>query len=184
MWSIDKAQRAWYLASQLHYGQKYGGKTKGKDLEYLSHIGSVTFEIIGVSFIEPDIDIDLAVTCAVLHDSFEDTTLSYNEVAATFGLAVAEGVKALSKKEFYHDKRDMMIDSLKRIKQQPKEIAMVKMADRICNLYSSPYYWGRERRLAYQKESILILQELEQASDYLSLRLKQKIRNYDVYILE
>lgn len=182
MWSIDTLQKAWYLASKLHYGQQYGGHATGEQIEYISHIGSVTFEILGVSFIEPEIDVNLATTCAVLHDTLEDTDLHYDDILATFGLPVAEGVKALTKNSSIVDNQAMMIDSLNRIKQQPREIAMVKMADRICNLYTPPYYWNKTRRIEYQREAILVLKELKESSKHLSQRLEQKIQDYNKYI--
>lgn len=77
MWSIEVLQEAWYLASKLHAGQKYGSKNEGEELEYISHIGSVAFEVFGAALHDPNMDIDLAVKCAVLHDIIEDTELSY-----------------------------------------------------------------------------------------------------------
>lgn len=180
MWSIEVLQEAWYLATKLHSGQKYGGKNEGEELEYISHIGSVAFEVLGAGLHDPDMDVDLAVKCAVLHDTIEDTELSYDDILITFGSRVANGVKALSKNESIFDKRTMMIDSLTRIKRQPREIAIVKMADRICNLYSPPFYWNSERRALYREEAILILNYLEGASEYLSNRLRKKIEDYKV----
>lgn len=180
MWSIDILQEAWYLASKLHDGQKYGGKNEGEELEYISHIGSVAFEILGAGLHDPEMDVDLAVKCAVLHDTIEDTEFSYDNILATFGQRVADGVKALSKDESINNKRAMMLDSLSRIKKQPKEVAMVKMADRICNLYSPPFYWDSQRRISYREEAVLILNHLNGASKYLSNRLKKKIEDYQV----
>ena len=178
MFSIDKLQEVWHSASKLHYGQQYGGKTEGEHLDYISHIGSVAFEIIATSYIETDMDVDLAVTCAILHDSFEDTILSYDDVLITFGPLVADGILALTKNESLHSKHEMMLDSLKRILIQPKEIAMVKMADRICNLFSPPFYWDQERKRIYIDEANLILDQLGWASSHLSMRLQKKISEY------
>ena len=70
------------------------------------------------------------------------------------------------------------MDSLSRIKQQPKEVWAVKMADRICNLYAPPYYWTNEKKTKYQKEAQLIHRELKKGNQYLSERLEQKIKDY------
>jgi (p)ppGpp synthase/HD superfamily hydrolase len=180
MWSIDVLQEAWYLASKLHFGQKYGGKKDGEELEYISHIGSVTFEVLGAGLHDSEMDIDFAVKCAVLHDTIEDTEISYDDILLTFGYRVADGVKALSKNESFSDKRAMMLDSLSRIKKQPREVAMVKMADRICNLYSPPFYWDSERKALYREEATLILNHLSGASEYLSNRLRKRIEDYQV----
>jgi (p)ppGpp synthase/HD superfamily hydrolase len=74
------------------------------------------------------------------------------------------------------------MDSLKRIKLQPKEVWAVKMADRICNLYAPPFYWNNEKKIAYQKEAQLILSELKEGNSYLAERLQQKIEKYNQYI--
>lgn len=177
MWSIDELQKVWQLATKLHDGQKYGGK-----VEYLNHIGSVTFEILNAINKEESMNADLAVKCAVLHDSVEDTNFAYEDVKKLFSEQVANGVLALTKNENLEDKEQMMLDSLHRIKQQPKEIWAVKMADRICNLQTPPHYWPNEKRIKYQKEAQLIHDELKNGNVYLAKRLEQKIADYAKYI--
>ncbi|MFT4761396.1 MAG: hypothetical protein ACI9XO_003550 [Paraglaciecola sp.] len=70
-WSIDELQEVWYLATREHYGQKYGGQVEGQEVEYLNHIGSVTFEILAALTEDLSLDADLAIKCAVLHDTLE-----------------------------------------------------------------------------------------------------------------
>ena len=176
MWSIDELQEVWQLASRLHNGQKYGGK-----IEYLNHIGSVTFEVLYAVNKDKIINAGLAIKCAVLHDTIEDTEQSFEAVKELFGLEVANGVLALTKNEKLDSKEKMMVDSLSRIKEQPKEIWAVKMADRICNLYAPPYYWDTEKKIKYQKEAKLIHQELKEGNKYLAKRLESKINDYSMY---
>ena len=126
---------------------------------------------------------DLAIKCAVLHDSIEDTEQSYEGVKNLFGEEVANGVIALTKNEELVGKETMMLDSLNRIKKQPKEIWAVKMADRICNLYAPPFYWTNEQKSKYQKEAQLIYSELKEGNKYLAERLEKKINDYSKYIL-
>ena len=76
----------------------------------------------------------------------------------------------------------MMLDSLKRIKQQPKEVWAVKMADRICNLYAPPFYWTNEKKKTYREEAMLIHRELKDGNAYLAERLGRKIEEYRAYI--
>lgn len=182
MWSIDELQKTWHLASRLHDGQKYGGQKEGEQIEYLNHIGSVTFETLNAINHEKEMDADLAVKCAILHDTIEDTEQSYEEVKALFGEKVANGVMALTKNEAIEGKEAMMLDSLKRIKQQPKAVWAVKMADRICNLYAPPYYWTNDKKIKYQKEAQLILDELKAGNKYLAERLQQRIEDYSQYL--
>lgn len=42
-------------------------------------------------------------------------------------------------------KKLQMQDSLRRIKSQPREVWMVKMADRITNLQPPPGHWSEEK---------------------------------------
>ena len=181
-WSIDDLQDVWYLATRHHDGQKYGGQEEGREVEYLNHIGSVTFEMLAALNEDATLDADLAIKCAVLHDTLEDTNLSFETIKERFGETVAAGVLALTKNEKIAGKEAKMVDSLQRIKQQPKTVWAVKMADRICNLYAPPYYWTNEKKIKYQKEAQLIYSELKEGNKYLAQRLKNKINEYAKYI--
>ncbi|OXA75005.1 HD domain-containing protein [Flavobacterium aquidurense] len=177
-WSIDEIQKIWQLASKLHDGQKYGGHNDGEKVEYINHIGSVVFEIFNAIQSTENINSDLAIKCAILHDIIEDTTLTYESVNNLFGHEVACGVLALTKNDKIEGQTEKMIDSLKRIKEQPVEIWAVKLADRITNLYEPPYYWNDEKKLKYIEEAKMILKELKDGNKYLAERLEIKIKNY------
>jgi (p)ppGpp synthase/HD superfamily hydrolase len=181
-WSIDEMQEVWYLVSKLHDGQKYGGTKEGEQIEYINHIGSVTFEIINALNFTENIDAALAIKCAILHDVIEDTAFNYSDVKDLFGTEVANGVLALSKNEEIEGKLEKMLDSIKRIKEQPKEVWAVKMADRITNLFAPPYYWTKEKIINYIKESEIILEELKDGNGYLAERLKTKIKDYHIFL--
>lgn len=181
-WSIDEIQEIWQLASKLHDGQKYGGANEGEQIEYINHIGSVAFEILNAINNGEIKDSALAIKCAILHDSIEDTPVSYNKVHELFGKAVADGVLALSKNDKIEDRLEKMLDSLKRIKEQPKEIWAVKLADRITNLYQPPYYWKDDKKLAYIEEAKIIHRELKDGNKYLADRLEIKIKEYHRFL--
>ncbi len=183
-WSIDELQDIWQLATKLHNGQKYGGNEKDEQVEYINHIGSVTFEMLKAIEVDTKLDPDLSIKCAVLHDTIEDTGLTEEEVVDRFGETVANGVLALTKKELDVSVKDKMLDSLIRIKLQPKEVWAVKLADRICNLYAPPFYWTKDRMKEYQEEAKLIHHELKDGSDYLANRLLEKIEKYQSFINE
>ena len=68
-----------------------------------------------------------------------------------------------------------------RIKKQPKEIWMVKLADRITNLQPPPYYWTKNKIDQYLNEAIEIHEALKDANDVLSSRLLSKIEQYKKY---
>jgi (p)ppGpp synthase/HD superfamily hydrolase len=181
MWSIDDLQAAWELASRLHDGQKYGGSKQGEQIEYLNHIGSVTFEILAAIQQGQGMNANLAIHCAILHDTIEDTDCSFEDIAELFGAEVAAGVMALTKDESIEGKENKIRDSLQRIKQQPREVWAVKLADRICNLSAPPFYWPKEKIIQYQNEARLILDTLREGNAYLAARLESKIAAYDRY---
>jgi len=173
-WSQDRYIDAFKFAAESHNGQKY----PGTDLPYIVHITMVCMEIIAALAEEPDADGDLAVQCALLHDTIEDTDVTYELLKGKFGQTVAEGVSALTKNATLA--KDMrMQDSLTRILQQPKEIAMVKLADRITNLQPPPDEWSNSKRQTYLEQAREILAALEGASPRLSRRLAEKIRAYE-----
>jgi (p)ppGpp synthase/HD superfamily hydrolase len=125
---------------------------------------------------------DLAIACALLHDVVEDTSVGVEEIRRELGDAIAQGVAALSKDPAAGDKPAQMRDSLRRIKLQPPEVWMVKLADRIHNLRVPPHYWSPEKIVRYRDEAGLILAELSPACPVLSSRLRDRIAAYPLAI--
>lgn len=181
-WHPDIYAKAWSFASKQHSGQTYGGAQEGERIEYINHIASVAMEITWALQSDTSANSALALQCALLHDTIEDTDTSYSILHSEFGEAVANGVLALSKNEALPTKEAQMRDSLERIKQQPREVWMVKMADRITNLYHPPHYWTNEKILAYRDEALVIYQELYTANTQLAQRLQQKIAAYPQFL--
>jgi (p)ppGpp synthase/HD superfamily hydrolase len=75
-----------------------------------------------------------------------------------------------------------MNDSLRRIRQQPKEVWMVKLADRITNLQPPPSYWTKARAKQYREEALAIYAALKEANEALASRLLTKIEKYKVFV--
>ena len=176
--SPDTYARALRFAAEAHNAQR----VPGSDLPYITHTTSVAAEILAVAA-KDTFDVDLAVTCALLHDTLEDTSASEDEITRLFGVAVARGVRALSK-DTRLPKEEQMADSLARIQQEPREVSMVKLADRITNLAEPPAYWSREKRIKYREEARQILAALGNTSAPLAARLEAKIEAYGSYIGE
>ena len=182
-WSPDIYSETWEYVTIAHQNQTYGGRDKGVQINYINHLASVSIEIIkAIELTKKTLDENLAVQCALLHDIIEDTEISYNDILTNFGKKVADGVLALTKDTEIKSKQEMMEDSLKRILKQPNEIWMVKVADRICNLYHPPFYWNNERKTLYCEESEIILTTLTGANSYLEERLFNKIQEYKLFI--
>ena len=177
----DKLQYAWQLAARFHEGQRYKTPDPAVTLPYLTHLGAVFIEAQAAARQDPALDAELLLLCAILHDLLEDTELSEATIRAAFGQPVLDGVRALTKDETLPTKRKQMADSLRRIQEQPREIAVVKMCDRICNLGPPPGHWTVEWVEAYREEAVMIMEQLGAASVYLSERLRAKIVHYGLH---
>lgn len=173
MWDADAYKRALDFAARVHHGQK----VPGTDLPYLVHLSKVAAEVMHACAEDPSLDGTLAVQCALLHDCVEDAGVTREQVAQQFGPSVADGVDALTKRAEV-SKADRMRDSLERICAQPREIAAVKLADRITNLEPAPPDWSAEKRRAYRAEAEQILAALKGRCAPLEQRLAKKITEY------
>ncbi|MEM7333626.1 MAG: HD domain-containing protein [Chloroflexota bacterium] len=176
-WSQDSYLEAYRFAAEAHQGQQYPGTT----ISYIMHLSFVSMEVLAALANHSEMDGDLAVKCALLHDVLEDTAVSADTLEATFGTDVFNGVAALTKDKDL-PKKASMADSLARIQQQPKEVWIVKLADRISNLSRPPQHWNREKIAAYRQEAIQIYDALHEASDFLAKRLNERIEAYQQYV--
>jgi (p)ppGpp synthase/HD superfamily hydrolase len=176
MFGPDRYVAALRFAAERHAGQRVPGTA----LPYLVHVVSVAAEVIAAGDMV-DGEHELAVMCALLHDTIEDTETTAQEIAARFGAAVADGVQALSKDPAL-PKAERMADSLRRIRAQPRAVWAVKMADRITNLSEPPAGWPEEKRRAYLEEARTIAQTLRGASAALDARMTQRIADYARYL--
>jgi len=152
-------------------------------LPYSFHIVSVALEVINslshhsISYDEANI----AICCALLHDVNEDTNVRVTTSLHVENIdVVIKGVQALTKDETLPSKQAQMRDSLERLKQQPKCVQMVKLADRITNLAPAPNFWNKAKRESYVKEAKMILEALKDSNPYLAKKLRDKIENYEV----
>ncbi len=173
IWSQDLYLKALRFAGEAHGDQKI----TGTDLPYIIHPSSVCMEIMAAVCAGEIENPDLAVQCALLHDTIEDTEKTFNEIQFVFGRDVAAGVLALTKNKLI-DKKNRMSESIERIKLHPSEIWMVKLADRITNLQPPPSQWSVEKIENYREEAEYILEQLGSSSPLLKERLKTKIENY------
>jgi len=172
-WTQEGYLSALRFAAEAHQGQT----VPGTNLPYLVHLALVAMEVIAAFRAQDMCDQELAVRCALLHDVIEDTHTTLEQLRAAFGPAVANGVSALSK-NMHLPKDQQLEDSLRRIREQPAEVWMVKLADRIANLQPPPAHWSRDKVANYRDEAMAIYTSLKDASPVLATRLFQKIKGY------
>ena len=170
--NADDYLRAIHFAARAHGEQK-----TISGAPYVVHLATVAMEVMFGLRHERGCDEALGLTCAALHDVVEDTTTALETVSAAFGPRVAAGIAALSKNPSLPKERQMA-DSLERILRQSREIAMVKLADRITNLASAPAPWSTEKLASYRQEGQQILDALGGANAYLAARLAERIAQY------
>jgi (p)ppGpp synthase/HD superfamily hydrolase len=176
MWSPDRFASTLDFAATAHGEQKITGSGR----PYVVHLVKVAAEVLNAWTESRDFDVELAVTCALLHDSMEDAGVTREQLAARFGEAVASGVQALTK-DHQLEKSVRMGDSLRRLQSQPRAVQVVKLADRITNLEPPPSSWTKEKRLAYRDEARLIGEALGSAHAGLAARLEARRQAYAQY---
>ena len=172
-------QKAIKFAASKHAEQNQ--TVPGTNLPYVVHLSNVAMEIMIASFYTDDFDLDFAVQVALLHDTIEDTSTTFDELETEFGTDIAKAVHALTKNTDL-PKEQQMNDSLKRIKSMPHKVWAVKLADRITNLQPPPSHWDNDRKIRYREEARLILSELKGGNEFLAKRLEKKIEEYRIYL--
>ena len=174
-----------YLKTLNYAADAHGNQKTPKGLPYLAHITAVAMEVMYAcekSQMDED-KANLAVSCALLHDVIEDTHITYDDLYIHFSEEIANGVEALTKDKTLKTKQEQMKKSIEMLLEQPYEIQMVKLADRITNLSTPPEHWDTNKKKAYQKEASFILSCLKNSNIYLSVRLEEKIKEYSKFIL-
>ena len=161
-------QHAWRFAANQHSGQLYPSTGQ----PYIMHLGQVLLELVPALAGQPDLDDQLALCCAILHDTIEDAAATADELGRKFGPAVMHGVVALGLSKSGAPDMQQCLD---RVRSQPREVWLVKLASRIANMCMPPGHWSRGTCLAYADEAQLVLHTLGEASPYLAERLRSRI---------
>ena len=179
MWTLELYQTTLHFAAEAHGEQRIPSSTQ----PYVVHLSNVCMTTLLAAHYTEGYDADFAMQCALLHDTIEDTHTTFDDIEKQFGLKVANGVLALTKNKRL-EKQYQMSDSLERIRQQPREVWAVKLADRITNLQKPPQHWSREKCVKYQQEARLILDGLRGGNDFLEKLLARKIEEYSEFLTQ
>jgi (p)ppGpp synthase/HD superfamily hydrolase len=174
----DRYHRALRLAAWAHHGQvtKFGDP-------YITHPVAAAMEVAAAQAAGEVFDVDLALLCALLHDTVEKSDVTVKMIKKDFGKRVARGVEAMTKRDDL-PKSEQLRDSLTRILQQPEEVAIAKLADRISSMLPPGSDWPVARVEKLKNNAEMILETLGGASDYLAHRLAEKIALYERVLAE
>ena len=174
-WNNNLVYKAVFFAEAKHKSQ-FMKHPEG--IPYSAHFYSVALNAVKYAMqLNEKINWDLLVCCAILHDVVEDTQTSIDEIKDNFGIEIANGVQALTKNEKI-EKSLQMKDSIERIKKQPKEVAIVKMSDRLFNIRDRVPFWSKEKIEKYYQESKYIIEQLGDACSPIKEELEILAENY------
>lgn len=172
-----------YTSVLRYVARAHAKQVTFEDLPYITHVVGVTTEVIHAC-IESNIDdekTDFAITVSLLHDILEKTRTTHNDILNKFGADIASGVDSMTK-NYDLDKNEQFVDNMKRLLAQPKEIQMIKLADRINNLCIEPEFWDEDEIEAYVKDSRAIYDYLKDSNEFLAKRLDDKIVEFEKYL--
>lgn len=145
MKGIERILSAASFAARQHKNQK----RKGSDGEpYINHPLEVAHMIVNVGRVkDPDI-----IQAALLHDTVEDTGISFDEIEKHFGKAVADYVRELTDDKSLPkaERKRLQIEHAPHLSAGAKQI---KLADKISNIrdvtHNPPEGWDLQRRREY-----------------------------------
>ena len=147
---LGRVRAAFECADRAHSGQK-----RRDGSPYVSHC-------IAVAIITAEMGLDEdSIISALLHDTIEDTSLTHDDIARSFGTSVAdivEGVTKLTRVQYTSVEEQQMENMRKMLLAMAKDIRviLIKMADRLHNM----------RTMAYQSEEKQRIKSLETMEIY------------------
>jgi len=120
---MTKIEVAYMVAEKAHKYQCYGLHP------YMFHIYNVVSIAESLGY-----DESIIIAC-ILHDTIEDTTLSFNDIKKAFGKEIAEIVYCVTD-ELGRDRNERKSKTYKKIQENWKA-TVVKICDRIANVSQS-----------------------------------------------
>ena len=142
---LSRLTKALVFAAEAHRNQRRKGAAQEPYLNHLVEVLDLVVQATGGA------DTDVMVA-ALLHDVVEDTSTTYEDVAAGFGERVAEIVRENSD-DMSLPKSERRRARIAAMPLKSRDARIVKMADIISNLraiaVSPPAGWPVERRLGY-----------------------------------
>ena len=137
---VERIRAAYELAKKGHEGQK---RKDGSD--YITHCISAAEICLSMGLDED------SVIAALLHDTIEDTDITYADISRQFGPTVAdlvEGVSKLTRVQYTSQEEMQMENMRKMLLAMAKDIRVIfiKIADRIHNMRTMDYQTPEKQR--------------------------------------
>ena len=146
---LGRVRAAFECADRAHSGQK-----RRDGSPYVSHC-------IAAAIITAEMGLDEdSIIAALLHDTIEDTSLTHEDIARSFGTSVAdivEGVTKLTRVQYTSVEEQQMENMRKMLLAMAKDIRviLIKICDRLHNMRTMEYQSARK-----QKEKALETMEI------------------------
>ena len=137
---LGRVRAAFECADRAHSGQK-----RRDGSPYVSHC-------IAAAIITAEMGLDEdSIISALLHDTIEDTSLTHDDIARSFGTSVAdivEGVTKLTRVQYTSVEEQQMENMRKMLLAMAKDIRviLIKLADRTHNMRTMEYQTAEKQR--------------------------------------
>ncbi|MHB8063766.1 MAG: RelA/SpoT family protein, partial [Ruminiclostridium sp.] len=134
--NFELLEKAYFVSKTAHEGQQ---RNSGEP--YIIHP-------VEVAIILAEMELDsTALVAALLHDTIEDTTCTYDELKAQFGIEVADIVDGVTKitqlgKIPFTSKQEQQVENLRKMflaMAKDIRVIMIKLADRLHNMRTLKY---------------------------------------------
>jgi len=139
-YDMEKITKAYELSKSAHIGQK---RESGED--FVSHPVEVALILINLG-----LDTD-SIIAAILHDTIEDTGLTYEDIKKEFGAEVAELVNGVTKlgRIPYTSKEEEQVENLRKMflaTAKDARVILIKISDRLHNMRTLEFMPEEKRR--------------------------------------
>ena len=158
------------LIDALHFAADKHRIQRRKDAEGSAYINH-PIALVHLLSAEAGIADLVVLQAAALHDTLEDTKTSYDELVLAFGPEVADVVAEVTDDKTIADRAERKRLQLVNAPHKSRVAAMVKLADKTCNLRDilerPPAAWSADRKREYFDWARTVVDALPLASDRL-----------------
>lgn len=158
---VQRLLKAISFAAGKHRNQRRKDKDASPYINHPIALAALLNTVGGISDV-------VVLQAAILHDTVEDTDTSYDELVTHFGRQVADIVMEVTDDKQLEKPRRKALQ-IEHAPHASREAALVKLADKICNLRdiaaSPPERWTLERRQEYFDWARQVVEGLPRVSE-------------------